>query len=313
MPRITPSLRTFRGSLKSRQEALGTASLPPGSPGAETRRAADSRREPGGRRACLRGCASSPEAHTHTPDGLQVAAAPAPARAREACASARAETGPLTHSTRRRARRSARPARARKWALSRPLPRRLAPAERPGTRARKRALTHPRPTTLRRREGSHTARYAEFPTMPDYDISASLDLLLSAVGRRPRREPQVQAGDGNWGAQTAANYKSVWKAESKPALSLAPHGLHQRRQVRALEPRRQGRLDRQGPRPRPRASVRRRRSERGRPSAVTGGGAVGGYRPGTRPLSRFRSRAAGGGSPTAPSSSLPLVRLAGPF
>ena len=23
----------------------------------------------------------------------------------------------------------------------------------------------------------------------------------------------------NWGAQTAANYKSVWKAESKPSLS----------------------------------------------------------------------------------------------
>ena len=36
---------------------------------------------------------------------------------------------------------------------------------------------------------------------------------------------------------------------------------------------------------------RRRRSERGRPAAVTGGGAVGGYAStGTRPLSRFRKR-----------------------
>ena len=44
VPRITPSLRTFRGSLRSRQEALGTASPPPGSPGARNGRAADSER-----------------------------------------------------------------------------------------------------------------------------------------------------------------------------------------------------------------------------------------------------------------------------
>ena len=53
VPRITPSLRTFRGSLRSRQEALGTASPPPGSPGARNGRAADSeaRTRRGGGRA----------------------------------------------------------------------------------------------------------------------------------------------------------------------------------------------------------------------------------------------------------------------
>ena len=53
VPLITPSLRTFLGSLKSRQEALGTASPPPGSPGARNGRAADSgaRTRRGGGRA----------------------------------------------------------------------------------------------------------------------------------------------------------------------------------------------------------------------------------------------------------------------
>ena len=31
--------------------------------------------------------------------------------------------------------------------------------------------------------------------------------------------PKFKQATENWGAQTAANYKSVWKAESKPSLS----------------------------------------------------------------------------------------------
>ena len=61
---------------------------------------------------------------------------------------------------------------------------------------------------------------AEFPTMPDYDISASLDLLLSKPWDDVLAEnPKFKQATENWGAQTAANYKSVWKAESKPSLS----------------------------------------------------------------------------------------------
>ena len=52
-PKLPPSLRTFLGSLKSRQKALGTASPPPGTPGARNGRAADSgaRTRRGGGRA----------------------------------------------------------------------------------------------------------------------------------------------------------------------------------------------------------------------------------------------------------------------
>ena len=58
---------------------------------------------------------------------------------------------------------------------------------------------------------------AEFPTMPDYDISASLDLLLSKPWDDVLAEnPKFKQATENWGAQTAANYKSVAKAESSP-------------------------------------------------------------------------------------------------
>ena len=56
--------------------------------------------------------------------------------------------------------------------------------------------------------------------MPDYDISASLDLLLSKPWDDVLAEnPKFKQATENWGAQTAANYKSVWKAESKPSLT----------------------------------------------------------------------------------------------
>ena len=56
--------------------------------------------------------------------------------------------------------------------------------------------------------------------MPDYDISASLDLLLSKPWDDVLAEnPKFKQATENWGAQTAANYKSVWKPESKPSLS----------------------------------------------------------------------------------------------
>jgi hypothetical protein len=56
--------------------------------------------------------------------------------------------------------------------------------------------------------------------MPDYDISASLDKLLSQPWETVLNEnPKFKSATENWGAQTAANYKSVWKPESKPSLS----------------------------------------------------------------------------------------------
>ena len=104
VPRITPSLRTFRGSLRSRQEALGTASPPPGSPGARNGRAADSERAiQEERRACLkrlRQLTRSP--HTHPGRPASNRRPPLPARAPRHALRRHAETGPLTHSTRRR-------------------------------------------------------------------------------------------------------------------------------------------------------------------------------------------------------------------
>ena len=83
VPRIPPSLRTFRGSLRSRQEALGTASPPPGSPGARNGRAADSERAiQEERRACLqrlRQLTGSP--HTHPGRPTSSRRPPLPARA----------------------------------------------------------------------------------------------------------------------------------------------------------------------------------------------------------------------------------------
>ena len=70
------------------------------------------------------------------------------------------------------------------------------------------------------REASPAFAPQQFPTMPDYDISASLDLLLSKPWDDVLAEnPKFKQATENWGAQTAANYKSVWKAESKPSLS----------------------------------------------------------------------------------------------
>ncbi|KAJ8605085.1 hypothetical protein CTAYLR_000359 [Chrysophaeum taylorii] len=56
--------------------------------------------------------------------------------------------------------------------------------------------------------------------MPEYDISASLDKLLSTSWDQVLAEnPKFKTATENWGTQTAANYKSVWKPESKPSLS----------------------------------------------------------------------------------------------
>jgi len=56
--------------------------------------------------------------------------------------------------------------------------------------------------------------------MPEYDISASLDTLLAKNWDDVLAEnPKFKTATENWGAQTAANYKSVWKPESKPSLS----------------------------------------------------------------------------------------------
>ena len=56
--------------------------------------------------------------------------------------------------------------------------------------------------------------------MPEYDISASLDALLAKNWDDVLAEnPKFKTATENWGAQTAANYKSVWKPESKPSLS----------------------------------------------------------------------------------------------
>ena len=123
VPRITPSLRTFRGSLRSRQEALGTASPPPGSPGARNGRAADSERAiQEERRACLqrlRQLTGSP--HTHPGRPTSSRRPPLPARAlRHSFGDARKRA---LSPTRRAAapRRSARPGARAARALSRPL------------------------------------------------------------------------------------------------------------------------------------------------------------------------------------------------
>ena len=159
---------------------------------------------------------------THTPRTAYKQPRPPSPRARaEACASAARGNGP-SHPLDAPPRHGGAhgPARARKWALSRPLD---APPRASGAPRHARTETGPHtppPHDPATAEGSHTARYAEFPTMPDYDISASLDLLLSKPWDDVLAEnPKFKQATENWGAQTAANYKSVWKAESKPSLS----------------------------------------------------------------------------------------------
>ena len=103
-PKLPPSLRTFLGSLKSRQEALGTASPPPGTPGARNGRAADSGRaiQEGrrGRLKRLRQLTGSPHTHPRRPTSNR--RPPLPTRAPRHALRRHAETGPLTHLTRRR-------------------------------------------------------------------------------------------------------------------------------------------------------------------------------------------------------------------
>ena len=113
------------------------------------------------------------------------------------------------------------PRRARGNGPSRPLDAPLCVlVERPGTHVET-GLPHTETTPPHRgRKLTAPNPLAEFPTMPDYDISASLDLLLSKPWDDVLAEnPKFKQATENWGAQTAANYKSVWKAESKPSLS----------------------------------------------------------------------------------------------
>ena len=129
--------------------------------------------------------------------------------------------------------------------------------------------------------------------MPDYDILRLPRPAARSRGTTSSPRTPSSSRRRRTGARRRRPTTSRSGAESKPSLSRTSRATST---TASSSPSlaRQGRLDRQGTPAAAGASVRRRRSERGRPSAVTGGGAVGGYavhRHAAAPRFRCRRRA----------------------
>ena len=130
--------------------------------------------------------------------------------------------------------------------------------------------------------------------MPDYDISASLDLLLSKWDDVLAENPKFKQATENW----ARRRRPTTSRSGRPSRSLLSSHLTGYINDGKFEPRASSSraLRWTGTPAAAGASVRRRLSERGRPSAVTGGGAVGG-RVTARGRSRVSGEASAGGVP----------------